>query len=86
MAGKRVERLNRLAQEITEITLRKTGNLSDYMTVVVAMLGNGVAALSREKSDEVFDAMLGTALGMVVETANWARDGIETEGFGETKH
>lgn len=88
-AKRRVDRgshLTTIAKEVTELAIAKSSNSAEYMTIMTTMLGNGIAALAREKSDLEFATMLQMAINVTIETAEYARAHIVNEGWTETKH
>ena len=83
-------RIIRNARKVTDCALNLTDSPADYTTLLLTVLGNGIAAFCQEESDEVFEKKLATVKNVLDEIARdsrarltWAAMGDPTE---ETRH
>jgi hypothetical protein len=80
-------RIIRNAQAVTNFVLGITNGSSDYLTLLITVLGNGVSAFASDETDEVFEAKLSTVHTILDQIARHAREKLlEAESLMETRH
>jgi hypothetical protein len=82
--------LFRKSQIITDFMMHVTDNPADYITLLLIVLGNGVAAFAQEESDVAFERKLAQSKQVLDDVAHDARQRLindELEAAAEeTKH
>lgn len=80
-------RIIRNARAVTDFVLGITRNSSDYLTLLITVLGNGVSAFASDETDEVFEKKLNAVHAILDQIARNAREKLlEVESMTETKH
>ena len=82
--------LFRKSQIITDFVLHLTDNSADYITLLLIVLGNGIAAFAQDESDVEFEAKLAKAKQVLDNISRDARQRLMEEALEEiaeeTKH